>query len=198
VTLSLGRGCAAHRAALLDFVDARDRSAVPRAALAHLERCPRCEAEMTDLALTVTALRRLAGDVAGVEPPTTAWPALLARIDEPAVVDARRPSMLTSLIFRAGMAGAVAISVVAVAFGGPLSPRPASPLADGHNNSPLDPAMTVEVTVDRGAPLIDIAPDRPPVAEITPAAWAGPDGLGVPRAQPKAVTPRPNPTSGAI
>ena len=197
MTLSRHGGCSAHRAALLDFVDARDRSTVPRAALAHLERCRRCESEMTELALTVTALRRLAGDVASVEP-TTAWPALLARIDDPALADATRPSTLMSLLIRAGMAGALAISVFAVAVGGPLSPRPAAPLADAHAAAPLDPALTVEVTVDRGAPVIEVANDSAPVAAIAPAAWAGPDGLGVPRASTKAITERPNPTSGAI
>jgi hypothetical protein len=188
--------CSAHRAALLDFVDSREREGVPRAALAHLEHCGVCEAEITDLALAVAALRRLAADVATAEPPTNAWTALHARIDSRDRVAGRGPSVFGNLFIRAALPGALAMAIVAASVathvGGPSS----SPLAAGRQTA-FDPSTAIELTVDRGR-----APIRASAAELasiilTPTAWSGPDGLGINRAT-KTVPHRPNPTGGAI
>ncbi len=73
--------CARHRPALLALVDRSERTPMTAAALLHRERCPRCTAELTELALTAHALRGL-GRRASVEPlPSGAWPRLVARIE---------------------------------------------------------------------------------------------------------------------
>ncbi len=82
--LAFRRPCADHRAALLDFVDRRERSDATAPALAHLERCRSCERELAETALTITALRRLQLEVQRLEPPPDAWPRLRARVAKPA------------------------------------------------------------------------------------------------------------------
>src|SRR5256714_7345693 len=74
------RSCVAHRAALLDFVDAQPRTGASAAALSHLERCRACEEELAGIVRTVAALRRLGREVAAAEPPGHAWPVLRARV----------------------------------------------------------------------------------------------------------------------
>ena len=78
-----GSACARHRAALLDFVDRRETSGATDAALAHLNRCAACEAELADIALAITALRRMAAEARSVRPPDDAWRRLRNRIDRP-------------------------------------------------------------------------------------------------------------------
>ena len=78
--IELARSCGRHRAALLDFVDRGEIARETAAALAHLDRCPRCTAELESTMLTITALRRLGVEVATVEPSADAWPRLRARI----------------------------------------------------------------------------------------------------------------------
>ncbi len=73
--------CRRHRVALLDFVDRGDVSPSTGDALAHLDRCDRCTAELESTVLTITALRRLGDDVARLEPAPDAWPRLRVRID---------------------------------------------------------------------------------------------------------------------
>ena len=63
--------CRRHRAALLDFVDRRERGPKTPAALDHLERCDRCEREMAEYALTIVALRRAGRELAAVPVPAT-------------------------------------------------------------------------------------------------------------------------------
>jgi hypothetical protein len=65
--------CAAHRAALLDFVDHRGRGPATEDALEHLDRCPACEGDLSEIALMVTALRRMQAEVLSIEPPRDAW-----------------------------------------------------------------------------------------------------------------------------
>src|SRR2546423_10526015 len=74
------RSCVAHRAALLDFVDAQPRTGASAAALSHLERCRACEEELAGIVRTVAALRRLGREIAAAEPPAHAWPVLRARV----------------------------------------------------------------------------------------------------------------------
>jgi anti-sigma factor RsiW len=62
--------CRRHRAALVDFVDRRERGPKTPAALDHLARCERCEQEMAEFALTIVALRRAGRELAAVPVPT--------------------------------------------------------------------------------------------------------------------------------
>jgi hypothetical protein len=75
--------CLVHQAALLDFADRRERTAGTAAALAHLERCRRCEDDQAGIVRTIAGLRRLADSVALAEPGREAWPMLRARVTRP-------------------------------------------------------------------------------------------------------------------
>ena len=72
--------CAANRAALLDFVDRRGKGPGTDTALAHLDRCRRCEEELAEIALTIAALRRLQAELRTLEPPREAWVRVQARV----------------------------------------------------------------------------------------------------------------------
>ncbi len=74
------RPCVDHRAALIDFVDRRERGPMTAAALGHLDRCRSCEEDLAGIAMAIAALRRLHHDVATVEPAADAWLRLRARI----------------------------------------------------------------------------------------------------------------------
>lgn len=79
--IELGGGCRRHRAALLDFVDRGEIRPETAPALAHLDRCDRCTAELESTVLTITALRRLGDEASRLEPAVDAWPRLRARLD---------------------------------------------------------------------------------------------------------------------
>jgi hypothetical protein len=83
VIAAFRRPCDHHRAALLDFVDRREIGPATAAALGHLDRCGPCEDELTGIATTIAALRRLHRDVRSVEPPADSWLRLRARILAP-------------------------------------------------------------------------------------------------------------------
>lgn len=57
--MTLARGCRPHRAALEALVEHGERDDATPAALDHLGICSTCEAELTELALTVSALRHV-------------------------------------------------------------------------------------------------------------------------------------------
>lgn len=84
--MMLGRAsaCSRFRPDLLDFVDHRARSPRTADALAHLDRCRACEAEIAGVALAVHGLRRLGSEVAAAEPGPDAWDRLADRIRRPA------------------------------------------------------------------------------------------------------------------
>ena len=116
--------CAGHRAALLDFVDRRERRPGTDVALAHLDRCRSCEAELTEIALAITALRRIGAEVQLAEPSGDAW----ERVRQ---VAARRPAApwRTRLSLGATLVGAaLAVVVVMPAAFGPLA-APGPPIA---------------------------------------------------------------------
>lgn len=76
--------CARHRPVLLDLVDRQERGPATAEALAHLDRCPACEAELVEITLTSLALRRLWADARTARPPEQAWPAVRDRLGRPA------------------------------------------------------------------------------------------------------------------
>ncbi len=51
-------GCRWHRPVLVDLVDRGERGPATAEALDHMAGCPSCEHELTELALTIAALRR--------------------------------------------------------------------------------------------------------------------------------------------
>ena len=79
--LLLRPACMRHRAGLLGLVDPAERAPATDAALTHLGRCVRCEADLTELALTIHALRRAGAAAAVAEPGDGAWTRLMARIE---------------------------------------------------------------------------------------------------------------------
>ncbi len=72
--------CRRHRPALIDFLDRGEIGPSTGDALAHLDRCDQCTADLESTMLTITALRRLGDEAAVMEPAADAWPRLRARI----------------------------------------------------------------------------------------------------------------------
>ena len=108
--IDLGRTCGRHRAALLDFVDRGEvTDPATNLALAHLDRCDRCVAELETTVLAITALRRLGEDASRVEPAADAWPRLRARLDR------WRPVRWAVMSPTTGMVMSVALVAVLIA-----------------------------------------------------------------------------------
>ncbi len=138
--IDLSRGCARFRPLLVDFVDRGEVSPTTGAALAHLERCPRCTEAIESTMLTITALRRIGdeADVAAAEPASDAWPRLRARIES-----WRRRPVVMSPLAGIGMSFAiVAVLVLPVRLGGTLL----GPVA---TSRPTDPAAATIKLADR-------------------------------------------------
>jgi len=73
--------CVVYRPALLDFVERRAPGPDSRAALDHLARCERCERDLSEVAQTIIALRRLGERARQVEAPADGWPTLRDRLE---------------------------------------------------------------------------------------------------------------------
>ena len=114
--LLLRPACMRHRAALLGLVDPVERMPAADAALTHLERCVRCEADLTDLALTVHALRRAGAAAAAAEPPPGAWTRLRARIEL-----SRRRGREAAWRWRLTLGGLVTGTLLVAVLVGPLA-----------------------------------------------------------------------------
>jgi hypothetical protein len=112
--------CARYRPALTDWVEHRVRSPLTPSAFDHLARCRRCEQELTDIAQTIIALRRLAELTAAVEPPTDGWPDLRTRLE--ASQRRARPSFRSRWALLGSMLGPAVVAVLAmrIAFSAPL------------------------------------------------------------------------------
>jgi hypothetical protein len=125
--------CAGHRAALLDFIDRRERGPGTDVALAHLDRCRHCETELSEIALAITALRRIRSEVQLAEPSRDAW----ERVRRVAV---RRPAppwrWRISLGATMVAAALAAVVVMPTAFGSLAAPWP--PIAGGDASATLD------------------------------------------------------------
>ena len=115
--------CATHQAALLEFAERLERTPGTAAALAHLERCRRCEDELAGIVRTLAGLRRLADAVATVEPGQETWPRLRERVTR------REP---TAWRGHQSLGGLMAMAVVALfvmpSIGGAPVVRLASPV----------------------------------------------------------------------
>jgi hypothetical protein len=73
--------CERHRPALADWIEHRADGPMTPSAFDHLARCRRCERELTEIALTVIALRRLGERASLAEVPTDGWHDLRARVE---------------------------------------------------------------------------------------------------------------------
>jgi hypothetical protein len=100
--------CFIHRPALVDFVERHTLGPDSPAALDHLARCARCELDLTQVAQTVIALRRLGERAAQIEAPADGWTTLRDRLErsQRAADDAARR-------FRQAFGGAVVAVAVA-------------------------------------------------------------------------------------
>ena len=101
--------CERHRSALLDFVDRGEIAVGTAKALAHLDRCGRCNEELESTLLAITALRRIGDDLAHAEPSPDARPRLRARLET------LRPKRWAIMSPSAGLVMSVALVAVLVA-----------------------------------------------------------------------------------
>lgn len=102
--------CFIHRPALVDFVERHALGPESPAALDHLARCARCELDLTEVAQTVFALRRLGERAAEVEAPVDGWTTLRERLER-----SQRAADDVARRFRQAFGGAiVAIAVAAL------------------------------------------------------------------------------------
>ena len=104
--------CARYRPALTDWVEHRVRSSRTPSAFDHLARCRRCELELTDIAQTIIALRRLAELTSAVEPSSDGWPDLRARLE--ASQRRSRPSFRSRWALLGSMLGPAVVAVMAM------------------------------------------------------------------------------------
>jgi hypothetical protein len=104
--------CARVRPALTDWVEHRIQGPLTPAAFDHLDRCRRCELELTDVAQTVIALRRLAELAAAIDAPTDGWPDLRARLEESR--RRSRPSFRSRWALLGSMLGPAVVAVLAI------------------------------------------------------------------------------------
>ena len=78
--IQFGGACARHRSVLVDFVDHAEIGPATASALAHLDQCSRCTADLEVIVQTITALRRIGDEAGRVEPAVDAWPRLRNRL----------------------------------------------------------------------------------------------------------------------
>jgi anti-sigma factor RsiW len=140
--IDLNRACSRHRPILIDFVDRGEIRPATGAALAHLERCPRCTEVVEGTVLTITALRRIGDDAARVEPPDDAWPRLRDRIRQ----WQRRPAMMSPIAGVAMSFALVAVLVLPIRFAG-----------SGLVDSTIAPTFTTDTSVSPAERLIETA-----------------------------------------
>lgn len=108
--------CARHRGALLALVDRRERGPSTDEALDHLGRCARCEADLTAIALTINALRRIGADAAQEPLPDGAWTRLRARIER-----SGRRARETAWRWRLTLGGIVTSTLIVAVLVGPVA-----------------------------------------------------------------------------
>lgn len=124
--------CVVHRPALIDFVERQALGPDSPAALDHLARCGPCERDLTEVAQTVIALRRLAARASKVEAPADGWTTLRERLErsQRAADDAARR------LRRAFGSAVVAVAVVALVAVPSLTGTVTSGMHDGLAVSP--------------------------------------------------------------
>jgi predicted anti-sigma-YlaC factor YlaD len=102
--------CAVYRPVLLEFVERRALGPDSPNALDHLARCERCERDLSEVAQTIIALRRLGERARQVEVPADGWPSLRERLER----SQRAADAAARRLRRAFGSAVVGIAVVAM------------------------------------------------------------------------------------
>lgn len=170
--------CAVHRPALVDFVERGARGPESPAALGHLARCARCERDLTEVAQTVIALRRIGQRASLVEAPPDGWNVLRERLErsQRAADDAARR------LRRAFGGAVVSIAVVALVAIPSLNGTVVTGRDDGLAPAP-ESALALPAEVRRYDPRAQ------PVTEGIVLAIAGRRASRAPLAQPASGRP---------
>lgn len=171
-------GCSAHRTALVAFVERAERGPATAAALDHLERCRRCEAELSETMLAIHAVRRLLDQARTADPPPEAWARLRGRVDAPPPRATGARTSLAGLIVGAGLVAALIGPVAVFRTTDSIEQEPGAAPA-------IVTARTVADQLAEAAFLSRPRTDRTLRAGSVPATaptatWPGPDGLGRP------------------
>jgi hypothetical protein len=180
-------GCSSHRAALGTFVERAERGPATAAALDHLERCRRCEAELAETLLTIHALRRMLDPARVADPPPDGWDRLRGRVATPVHHAVGVRTSLAALAVSAGLVAAL-IGPVAVF-------RTIDAVEQEPGAAPA--VVSARTTADQRAEAAFLSrarAERTPRADSVPAtapsaAWPGPDGLGRPATVARIVVP---------
>ena len=165
------RPCPDHRRSLVAWADRREIGPGTAAALAHLDSCRDCEAEVTRIRLTIHAMRTIASEAAAVEPSRDAWPRLRARVDQP-----RRAPWQWRTTLGGTLVSTLIVAVVVGAGGGITS----------FDRQLIAPSMTTSVSREEHA--IETAYISARVARTGPS---GPRSMpaSIPRQYPDGVRP---------
>ncbi len=173
--------CGPHRDALVDFVERREHGPATRPALAHLDRCRRCEAELGATLLTIHAVRRVLGEAARVDPPADAWERLRIRVQQPVAGAWQARSTIAGMIVSAGLVTALVGPSTVLRPQGPVEDEPGPAPAVLHARTVADlraeTAYLGRVRLERPTPPTETEVD------LGTVRWRGPDGLGKPEAR---------------
>lgn len=168
-------GCATHRPALLAYAERSELGPDSSSAFEHLDRCRRCQADLTEVVLTVHAVRRALAEARAVDPPSDGWDRLRERVQRPVAGAWAARTSLAGLIVGAGL--------VAALIGPTANMRTAASGLREPGPRPADLAASTKAELrGEAAPLNRPRVDRTPVPAAPPvvgdATWSGPDGLG--------------------
>ena len=140
--------CERHRPALTEWVEHRTDGPMTPAAFDHLARCRRCELDLTEIAQTVIALRRLGERASMLEPPTDGWHELRTRLESSR--RRSRPSGRSRWALVGSMLGPAMVAVLVMRVSVVAGPVVATSTGDGL----ADPASSSEAV----RPLYDPGP----------------------------------------
>jgi len=170
--------CLRHRGALLALVDRRERGPATVRALEHLAACGRCEAELTRLALTIHALRRLGAGVAAENVPDGTWPRLRAHLER-----SRRRARELAWHWRLNLGGLAAATLIVGVLVGPLAIHVRLGTAGGHEPTGYSAseqdrfAAQAEVRFVVGSRTGTLPAARPETPASAPGWRVYPDGI---------------------
>jgi hypothetical protein len=171
-------GCGAHRAALAAFAERSERDASTAAAFDHLERCRRCQADVTETLLTVHAIRRTLAEARSVDAPPDAWVRLRRRVQRPAAGLWAARASLAGVLVGAGLVAALIGPTAVIRPRDAIEREPGPPWAVLWAQTVADQRAETAFLSRMSRTRAEPPPDRV-VSEIVPVTnWAGPDGLG--------------------
>lgn len=120
--LRRGDPCVRYRPVLADWAEHRTEGPATASALDHLDRCRRCELEITELTQTIIAVRRLAARASAIAPPTDGWRDLRVRL----VANERPPRSAGRWAVTGSMLGPAVLAILFMQIAG----APIAPIAD--------------------------------------------------------------------